>query len=43
MITVLKANNNQAVLNASFFTKGMYVLRIKTTDGEITNKKVVKQ
>lgn len=43
MITVLKANNNQVVLNAAFFTKGMYVLRIKTIDGEITNKKIVKQ
>ncbi|MDP2453801.1 MULTISPECIES: choice-of-anchor D domain-containing protein [unclassified Kaistella] len=43
MITVLKANSNLAVLNAAFFTKGMYVLRIKTIDGEITNKKIVKQ
>lgn len=42
LITVLKANTNQAVLNASFFNKGGYVLRIKTSDGEITNKKIVK-
>lgn len=42
LITVLKANTNQAVLNASFFNKGGYVLRIKTSDGEITNKKIMK-
>ncbi|MCZ2085129.1 MAG: T9SS type A sorting domain-containing protein [Flavobacteriales bacterium] len=43
MITVLKANSNLAILSAAFFTKGMYVLRIKTIDGEITSKKIVKQ
>lgn len=43
LITVLKANNTQARLNAAFFTKGMYLLRIKTGDGEIINKKIIKQ
>ena len=43
LITIVKAINRQAVLDASFFTKGMYVLRIKTVEGEITNKKIMKQ
>lgn len=43
LITMLKANNKLVILNASFFFKGMYVLRIKTIDGEITNKKILKQ
>ena len=42
MITVLKGNSRQVILDASFLTKGMYVLRIKITDGEITNKKILK-
>lgn len=42
MITVLKGNNRQVILDASFLNKGMYVLRIKMTDGEITNKKILK-
>lgn len=43
LITVLKANHKKAILDASFFIKGMYVLRIKTADGEIANKKIIKQ
>lgn len=43
LITMLKANNKRVILNASFFIKGMYVLRIKTIDGEITNTKIIKQ
>ncbi len=43
LITVIKANNTQATLNAAFFTKGMYLLRIKAIDGEIINKKIIKQ
>ena len=42
MIAVLKADNKQVVVDASFITKGMYVLRIKMIDGEITNKKILK-
>lgn len=42
MITVLKDNSRQVVLDASFLTKGMYVLRIKMTDGELTTKKIIK-
>lgn len=42
MINVLKDNSRQVVLDASFLTKGMYVLRIKMTDGELTTKKIIK-
>lgn len=42
LMTVVKADNRTAIIYASFFTKGMYVLRIKTTDGAITNKKILK-
>lgn len=43
MIADLKSNNRQAVLDSSFYAKGMYVLRIKMIDGELTNKKILKQ
>lgn len=40
LLTVLKDNKRQVILNASFLTKGIYVLRIKTSDGAITNRKI---
>ena len=42
LITIVKAINRKAVLNSSFFNKGIYVLRIKIADGTIINKKIMK-
>lgn len=43
LITELKAQNKQAVLEAATLIKGIYLLRIKTMDGEITNRKISTQ
>ena len=42
MITALKPNSKEAIVEASYLIKGIYVLRINTVDGEITNKKIIK-
>lgn len=43
LITELKAQNKQAILEAATLIKGIYLLRIKTMDGEITIRKISKQ
>lgn len=43
LITELKAQNKQAILEAATLIKGIYLLHIKTMDGEITNRKISKQ
>lgn len=40
LITVLKPNKKQGVLDASTITNGIYVLKITTSDGVVTNKKI---
>lgn len=40
MIAALKPNSKQGILNASRISNGIYVLKIISTDGEITNKKI---
>ena len=40
LITVLKPNKKQGILDASAITNGMYVLKITTIDGEVTNRKI---
>lgn len=40
LITVLKPNKRQGIVDASAISNGMYVLRITTIDGEVTNKKI---
>ena len=40
LITVLKPNGQQEVFDGSSIANGMYVLKITTADGEVTNKKI---
>ncbi|MDP2453803.1 MULTISPECIES: GEVED domain-containing protein [unclassified Kaistella] len=40
LMAVLKPNKKQGVLDASAITNGMYVLKITTIDGEVTNRKI---
>lgn len=42
LIKVLNTSAKKAVLDGSFLPKGMYVIRIKTIDGEINNRKILK-
>lgn len=42
LITVLKPNDKQAVLNVSSIANGLYVLKITIADGEVTNKKIAR-
>lgn len=40
LITMVKPNDKQGVFNVSNIANGMYVLKITTTDGEVTNRKI---
>lgn len=42
LITVLKPNKKQGILDASVLPNGMYVLKIITADGAVTNKKIAR-
>ncbi|MDQ0476856.1 choice-of-anchor D domain-containing protein [Chryseobacterium sp. MDT2-18] len=42
LITVLKPNNKKEILDSSGITNGVYVVKITTTDGEVTNRKIIR-
>lgn len=42
LFKVLKPNNKQAVLEGATLARGIYILHIKATDGEVTNKKIIR-
>lgn len=42
LIKVLNTSTKKVVVDGAFLTKGMYVIRIKTIDGQVTNKKILK-
>ena len=42
LITVLKPNSKQEILDALNISNGIYILKITTPDGEVTNRKIMK-
>lgn len=42
LFRVLKPNSKQAVLEGATLARGIYILHIKATDGEVTNKKIIR-